>query len=69
MYTKNYQSKIRKRQGMSIHALRVLAPRTNYDELIIVFTLKQRKKLSRRACYQRNINQWVFSIFTQLNLT
>ena len=56
MYTNTYQSKIQKGQGMSINALRVLAPRTNYDEMNIVFTSELRKKLKRGVCYQQYMN-------------
>ena len=44
MFTDNYQSNIQKGQEMSINALRVFVPRTNYDKLNIVFTLERRKK-------------------------
>ena len=56
---------------MSTHAFRVLAPRTNYDELNIVlrFTLKPRKKLSRAVCYQQCTTRCDFLLFTQSNLT
>ena len=39
VYTNTYQS-IHEGLGMGIHTLRVLVPRTNYDELIKVYTLK-----------------------------
>ena len=42
MYTSNYQSNIQKGQGMSMHAPRVLALRTNYEALITVFTLAEK---------------------------
>ena len=43
MYKNNYQSNIHQGQRMNIHALRVLAPTTNDDELTKVFDLKLRK--------------------------
>ena len=62
MHLENYQSNIPKGQGMSVFALRVLAPGINYDELNTVFSLKFRNKLSggvesKQLSYQRFINQ------------
>ena len=57
IYTNNYQSNIQKGQEISLNDLRVLAPRTNYDELNIVLNLKLGKKINKGVGYQQNINQ------------
>ena len=45
LYANNYQPNIQTGQEMSVHALRVLAPRTKYDELNKVYTLKAQKRI------------------------